>query len=561
MLRISQTQMLLNARALVLLHILVCSLLPGTFSLRSGTLSDISCLKSITDSFEDPLNSVKSSWTFNKLKEGSFCGYVGVTCWNSFRVRGLDLANKGLKGEFPRGLVNCSELLMLDLSVPDFVSRDTITSESYVNNSGLCGGPLDCCKNDGGCSFEGSFKIGFKLGFILFCSLVINTYILWCDPVRIVTSYKKNETMPTKTTVLNLEERRKNKGKQVDQITPLPTKGLHQEEIIPVPELERLVSIMNIIELSEATGNFSIGNVIGFGKIGMMYKGVLSNGRPSAIKRLLNSQCFEKQFISELLALGRLRHNNIVPLLGYCIEGKEKLLVYKYISNGNLYDWLHVAKGKHKILEWPLRIKIAMGIVRGLVWLHHKCNFRVVHLNLCSNSILLDQNFEPKISNFGESIISNFGGEMFKNPRGNNIFIGSDVWELGYVKKDVYDFGILLLELIIGKESIEINNYANKSNENLVDWIAHLLNSSDLYNVIDESLIGRGFEDEIFELLRIAYTCLQLFPSKRPTTLELYNTIRIFGERYCLTNDSEILRQSEIATASTICEIVEVEIT
>ena len=326
--------------------------------------------------------------------------------------------------------------------------------------------------------------------------------------------------------------------------------------------MERLVSIMNIIELSEATSNFSTGNVIGFGKIGMMYKGVLSNGRPSAIKRLHDSQSFEKQFISELLALGRLRHNNIVSLLGYCIEGKEKLLVYKYISNGNLYDWLHAAKCKHKILEWPSRIKIAMGIARGLVWLHHKCNFRVVHLNLCSNSILLDQNFEPKISNFGESIISNFGGEMFKNPRGNNIFIGSDVWELGYVKKDVYDFGILLLELIIGKESIEINNYANNSNGSLVDWIAHLLtSSSDFYNVIDESLIGRGFEDEIFELLRIAYTCLQLFPSRRPTTLELYNTIRIFGERYCLTSDSEILRQSEIATASTLCEIVEAEIT
>ncbi|XP_065617785.1 probably inactive leucine-rich repeat receptor-like protein kinase At5g48380 [Quercus suber] len=319
-----------------------------------------------------------------------------------------------------------------------------------------------------------------------------------------------------------------------------------------VSELERMVSRMNLTELSEATGNFSIGNVIGFGKIGMMYKGVLSNGWPYAIKRLHDSKYFEKQYVSKLLALGRLRHNNIVPLLGYCIEGKEKLLMYKYISNGNLYDWLHAAKGRHKILKWPLRIKIAIGIARGLAWLHHYYNFRVVHLHLSSNSILLDQNFEPKISNFGGSIISNFGGEMFKNTRGNNIFIGSDVWELGYVKKDVYNFGILLLELIIGKESIEINNYANNSNGSLVDWIAHLLtSSSNLYNVIDESLIGGGFEDEIFELLRIAYTCLKLFPSQRPTTLELYNTIRIFGERYCLTSNSEILKQSEISTAST----------
>ena len=150
---------------------------------------------------------------------------------------------------------------------------------------------------------------------------------------------------------------------------------------------------------------------------------------------------------------------------------------------------------------------------------------------------------------------------MFKNTS-NTFFIGDDVWELGYVKKDVYDFGILLLELIIGKESIEINNYANNSNESLVDWIAHLLtSSSDLYKVIDESLIGQGFEDEIFELLRIAYTCLKLFPSQRPTTLELYNTICIFGERVRLTHNSEILRQSEIATASNFGEIVEAEIT
>ena len=151
---------------------------------------------------------------------------------------------------------------------------------------------------------------------------------------------------------------------------------------------------------------------------------------------------------------------------------------------------------------------------------------------------------------------------MFKNTRSNTFFIGDDVWELGYVKKDVHDFGILLLELIIGKESIEINNYANNSNRILVDWIAHLLtSSSNLHNVIDESLIGQGFEDEIFELLRIAYTCLNLFPGQRPMMLELHNTIRIFGERVRLTRKSEILRQSEIATASTFCEIVEAEIT
>ncbi|XP_050255512.1 probably inactive leucine-rich repeat receptor-like protein kinase At5g48380 [Quercus robur] len=429
--------------------------------------------------------------------------------------------------------------------------------ESDVNKSGLCGGPSDSCKNHRW-AFEVSFKSGFLVGFVVF---VISYTVFFTHYFNLwVGSKKRSKKMRTSTTVLTAS--RKKKGKEIDQVTQLPILGFDQEKNGEIFKLERMVTKMSLTELHEATGNFNTSNIIGLGKFGMMYKGMLPNGRPHAIKRLHDSQSFERQFVSELLALGILKHNNIVPLLGYCRERKEKLLVYRYISNGNLYDWLHAAKRRTKILEWPLRIKIAIGIARGLAWLHHDCNFRVVHLNLSSNSILLDHNFEPKISNFGESIISNFGGEMFKNLRGNSIFIGSDVWELGYVKKDVYDFGILLLELIIGKESIEINNFANNSNGSLVDWIAHLFtSSSNLYNVIDESLIGRGFEDEIFELLRIAYTCLNLFPSQRPTMLELYHTIHIFGERDRLTSNFEILRQSKIATASTSGEIVEVEIT
>lgn len=95
----------------------------------------------------------------------------------------------------------------------------------------------------------------------------------------------------------------------------------------------------------------------------------------------------------------------MLPLLGFCIESKERLLVYKYISNGNLFDWLHSVEAQKKILEWPLRVKIAVGVARGLAWLHHGYNARVVHLNINSRSILLDRNFEPKLSNFGEAML------------------------------------------------------------------------------------------------------------------------------------------------------------
>ncbi|XP_030940245.1 probably inactive leucine-rich repeat receptor-like protein kinase At5g48380 [Quercus lobata] len=333
-----------------------------------------------------------------------------------------------------------------------------------------------------------------------------------------------------------------------------------------ISQLEGMITRMSFTELREATGNFNTHNFIGLGKIGIMYKAVLPNGWPLAVKRFYESPSFEKQFVSELFALGRLRHNNLVPLLGYCKERKEKLLVYKYILNGNLYDWLHVMEGNDKILEWHLRIKIATGIARGLAWLHHKCDFRVVHLNLSSTSILLDKNFEPKISNFGGAKISSSEGALFLDSididSSNSSFVDSGVWELGFVKKDVYDFGILLLELIIGKEPIEINNYSKSSNGSLLDWITHLLtSSSNLYSVIDKYLIGRGFDGEIFQLLRIACMCLNPFPGRRPTMLELYTKISILGERHGITNDTKILSQFEIATPSTSNEIVEVEIT
>ena len=200
-------------------------------------------------------------------------------------------------------------------------------------------------------------------------------------------------------------------------------------------------------------------------------------------------------------------------------------------------------------------------VARGLAWLHHKWDFRVVHLILSSTSILLDNNFVPKISNFGGAKISSSEGMMFIDSNdthsSNSSFVENGVWDLGFVKKDVYDFGILLLELIIGKEHLQINNYSNSSNGSLVDWITHLsTTSSDLYNVIDKSLIGRGFDGEIFQFLRIACTCLNPFPGKRPTMIELYNTISTLGERYGVTDDSEIFRQSKITIASTSNEIV-----
>jgi hypothetical protein len=205
--------------------------------------------------------------------------------------------------------------------------------------------------------------------------------------------------------------------------------------------MERLTSTIWLEELRDATNCFSVDNAIGVGKMGMMYQGFMPNGQLLAVKRLFDSRLFKRQFLLETAILCKYRHKNIVPLLGFCIEGNERLLAYAYMSNGRLSKWLHPLESEVIRLKWHDKIKIALGIARGLSWLNHTCDLGIVHFNICSECILLDDNFEPKISNFGEA--------KFMNPNIED-HIGV-IFKVNDGKKDVYDFGSVLFELITGK--------------------------------------------------------------------------------------------------------------
>ncbi|GJX47353.1 probably inactive leucine-rich repeat receptor-like protein kinase [Tanacetum coccineum] len=275
--------------------------------------------------------------------------------------------------------------------------------------------------------------------------------------------------------------------------------------------MEKFTRPLRLVELETATNNFDNKNVIGYGNRGLMYKAMFPNGLLLAIKRLHKFESFEKEFVLEIEILGRLRHTNLVPLLGFCHEREKKFLVYKYMCNGTLNQWLHsnsLVEGKK--MGWTLRFKIAIGIARGLAWLHHNNVLRVAHLNISSKCILLDDKFDPKISNFGNSgILMNTSGI----PSSVRNFVVPDS---SPYKEDVYSFGILLLELVTGREP---STWTNSPTD-------HVCSREFM---IDESLMGQGFDEEIHETLKVAEKCIRVQTDGEIYMLQVYQEMHAIG--------------------------------
>ncbi|XP_073099266.1 probably inactive leucine-rich repeat receptor-like protein kinase At5g48380 [Elaeis guineensis] len=581
-----------------------------------GTQTDIECLRKIQLSLRDPLDSLKYSWNFSNKTEGAICKFNGVECWHpdENRVLNLHLSNMGLEGPFPSGLENCTSLTGLDLSsnnlsgsIPADISRKipyitsldlsfnnftgeipanlsncsylnvlslqhnrlsgqipgqlttlsrltslnvadnmlsgqipvfhtSFSAANFANNPGLCGTPLNACTS----SKKGSTGviIGSASGAVVLTITVVGVVIYFCL-----------RKLPVKKKEKDVEENKWAK-------TIKGAKG------IKVSMFENSVSKMKLSDLMKATNDFSNDNIIGSGRTGTMYKATLPDGSFLAIKRLQDSQHSSSQFESEMATLGSVRHPNLVPLLGYCVAKKERLLVYKHMPKGTLYDQLHQADMIDKVMEWPLRLRISIGAARGLQWLHHSCNPRILHRNISSKCILLDEDYEPKISDFGLA--------RLMNPIDTHLstFVNGEFGDFGYVapeyartlvatpKGDVYSFGVVLLELVTGERPTHLSNAPESFKGSLVEWITYLSNNSLLQDAIDKSLIGKDHDSELLQFMKIACACVLSAPKERPTMFEVYQILRAIGERYHFTAADEILLPPLSTDADSLDELI-----
>ncbi|KAJ3701153.1 hypothetical protein LUZ61_004858 [Rhynchospora tenuis] len=239
-----------------------------------------------------------------------------------------------------------------------------------------------------------------------------------------------------------------------------------------------------------ATSNFSSSNKLGEGGFGPVYKGKLPNGEEIAVKRLsATSRQGVEEFKNEVMLIAKLQHRNLVRLLGCCIQG-EKLLVYEYLPNKSL-DVFLFDPSKRELLNWDKRFNIIEGIATGLLYLHRDSRLRVVHRDLKASNILLDNNMDPKISDFGMARI--FGGDQ--NQENTLRVVGT----LGYmspeyamdgifsVKSDVYSFGILILEIIMGKRNSSFRN--EEDSLNIVGYVS-ICRPNDIFKLQRKELLS-----------------------------------------------------------------------
>ncbi|CAJ2670262.1 unnamed protein product [Trifolium pratense] len=282
------------------------------------------------------------------------------------------------------------------------------------------------------------------------------------------------------------------------------------------------------LELKKATKGFS--QEIGRGGGGVVYKGLLSDERHAAIKRLYNAQQGgEGEFLAEVGIIGRLNHMNLIEMWGYCAEGKYRLLVYEYMENGSLAENLSSNK-----LDWSKRFKIALAIARVLAYLHEECLEWILHCDIKPQNILLDSNFQPKLADFGLSKLknrNNLNNSSVSMIRGTRGYMAPEwIFNLPITSKvDVYSYGIVVLEMITGKSpttGFKIVNGEEESVGRLVTWVREKRGSSIswLEEIVDPN-IGLNYDKSKMEILaKVALDCVV---DERDSRSILINQIKV----------------------------------
>ncbi|CAM0946833.1 unnamed protein product [Alopecurus aequalis] len=473
-------------------------------------------INNFTGLIPDKIGQLKALISLN-LSSNRLSGEIPWPICNLTNLQVLDLSVNHLTGVIPAALNNLHFLSKFNISnndlegpIPTVGQLSTFPNSSYDGNPKLCGPmlvnhcgsaetPLISQKHR---KRKGVFALalGVFLGGVAILFLLASLLVLFRG-----TSFMT-----------------KKRSSNSDDIEDTSSNFNSEYSLVMVPQGKGEQNKLKLIDLLKATKNFDKDHIIGCGAYGLVYKAELPDGSKVAIKKLNSEMCLmEREFSAEVDALSMAHHDNLVPFWGYCIQGNSRLLIYSYMENGSLDDWLHNRDDDAiSFLDWPMRLKIAQGASQGLSYIHNVCNPHIVHRDIKSSNILLDKEFKAYLADFGLSRL------IFPN----NTHVTTElVGTLGYIppeygqewvatlRGDMYSFGVVLLELVSGRRPVEI---CPKSKE-LVQWVQEMRSKGKQIKVLDPTLRGTGYEEQMLKVLEAACQCVNRNPGMRPTIQEV----------------------------------------
>ncbi|CAL4932671.1 unnamed protein product [Urochloa decumbens] len=455
------------------------------------------------------------------------------------RLRNLgvfDVSHNALSGGIPDSFSNLSFLVQIDVSennlsgeIPQRGQLSTLPATQYAGNPGLCGMPLLACPlppratTASVLAAEPHSGAGKRAMWrVILAALVTGVAACGAAAACAVAARARRKEAREARMLSSLQD-----GTRTATVWKL---GKAEKEAlsINVATFQRQLRRLTFTQLIEATNGFSAGSLVGSGGFGEVFKATLKDGSRVAIKKLIHlSYQGDREFTAEMETLGKIKHRNLVPLLGYCKIGEERLLVYEYMSNGSLEDALH---GRALRLPWERRRRVARGAAKGLCFLHHNCIPHIIHRDMKSSNVLLDGDMEARVADFGMArLISALDTHLSVSTlAGTPGYVPPEYYQSFRctAKGDVYSLGVVFLELLTGRRPTDKEDFGDT---NLVGWVKMKVREGAGKEVVDPELVvaaGEGEEREMARFLELALQCVDDFPSKRPNMLQVVNILR-----------------------------------
>ncbi|KAH0907748.1 hypothetical protein HID58_039575, partial [Brassica napus] len=451
------------------------------------------------------------------LHQNHFTGGIPSELGSLMQLELLDVSENNISGDIPTQICGLTSLRFLNLAknrlqgeVPSEGVCNDPSKALFSGNKALCGRVIGLdCKSD-----EKTLLSAWGLSGIVIGTMIIVLAALF-SLRRYVTRRRVNDPEESFVDDQNLYFLSGSRSRE-----PLS---------INVAMFEQPLLKVSLADIVEGTDRFCKKNIIGDGGFGTVYKACLHGGKTVAVKKLSDAKTQgNREFMAEMETLGKVKHPNLVSLIGYCSFSEEKLLVYEYMVNGSLDHWLRNQTGILDVLDWSKRLKIAVGAARGLAFLHHGFIPHIIHRDIKASNILLDSEFEPKVADFGLArLISACETHVSTIIAGTFGYIPPEYGQSARAttKGDVYSFGVILLELVTGKEPTG-PDFKESEGGNLVGWVVQKINKGRAVDVLDPLVVTAGFKQAMLRVLQIAVHCIAATPASRPTMLDVLKSLK-----------------------------------